>query len=271
MLTTMYALQPTIQKFRRAVHLTIKKGFLPPTPRLGGRMSNGFVYILEGKTRYDFGEYTIDAKAGDLLFLPKGSYYSMQIETERYSVIFANFNMTLPEDVTLRAEAFPATGRKNTENLFWKILNLWQLGSATMHTECLAVLYAIYADFLHATSKGYMPSLKYTRMDKAIQYIHAHLQDATLNVPQIAQSVQMSDGHFRRQFKETNGMSPVQYINMRRIALTKEKLRYTDFSISEIAEACGFSDLYYLSHLFKKEVGCSPSEYRIHHAEDPKI
>ena len=268
---TLYELQPTITGFRRAVSLTINKCFLPPTPIPGGRMSNGFIYIFEGRTHYDFGEYTIDVKPGDIIFLPKGTHYSMDILTDKYVVIFVNFDLAIPEDITLKAEAFPAAGGKGTENLFQKILTTWQMRSDIVRTECFGILYSIYTDFLRATWAGYLPSFKRSRMEKAIGYINEHLHDVSLNIPEIAKSLQMSDGHFRRQFKEVYGASPVQYINMRRISLIKEDLRYAVLSITQIAEKYGFSDIYYFSHMFKKEVGCSPGEYRKRHKQDSGI
>ena len=268
---TLYELQPAIIKFRRAVNLTINKCFLPPTPIPGGRMSNGFIYVLEGRTLYDFGEYTIEVKSGDIIFLPKGSSYSMDILTNKYAVIFVNFDLSLTEGATLKAQAFPASNGKNTEKLFQKILTTWQMHSDLVATECMATLYAIYTDFLRATWAGYLPFFKRERMEKAMSYINEHLHEPSLNIPAIAKNVQMSDGHFRRQFKEVYGTSPVQYINMRRIALIKEDLRYSVLSIAQIAEKYSFSDVYYFSHMFKKEAGCSPSDYRKRHKQDTSI
>lgn len=42
----------------------------------------------------------------------------------------------------------------------------------------------------------------------------------------------------------------------------KELLLGTDLNITEIAEACGFADLFYFSRMFKKRVGSSPRAYR---------
>ena len=42
----------------------------------------------------------------------------------------------------------------------------------------------------------------------------------------------------------------------------ERQLVETDLQISDIAMACGFNNLTSLSRSFKKQYGCSPSQYR---------
>ena len=56
---------------------------------------------------------------------------------------------------------------------------------------------------------------------------------------------------------------------MTRITQAQERLRYSNERLTDIAEALGFSTLYYFSVVFKKEVGVSPSEYRKRYSTDP--
>ena len=56
---------------------------------------------------------------------------------------------------------------------------------------------------------------------------------------------------------------------MARITQAQERLRYSNERLTDIAEALGFSSLYYFSVVFKKEVGTSPSEYRKRYSADP--
>ena len=45
------------------------------------------------------------------------------------------------------------------------------------------------------------------------------------------------------------------------IRLAKNLLSSGQFSVTQTAEHCGFSDVYYFSKVFKKETLCSPSKY----------
>jgi len=269
MLYALSELRPTIQTFHRGIGAILKKGFCPADKT--GRRNDGLVYILKGQTVYDFGEYTFEAKTGDLLYLAKGSIYSMNIRSQSYEVLIANFDFFAEDGTQFRSAAFPAPGGKSTEHLFRKLVSTWHMRSSTVKEECLASLYAIYADFLRATEEvGFLPTIKRQRMENAIQYINEHLHEKDLAVADIAKHIALSESYFRNSFKEAFSLSPVQYINMQRISRIKERLRYTAEPISGIADHFGFSSVYHFCHLFKKEVGCTPSEYRSKHAQYPK-
>ncbi len=46
-----------------------------------------------------------------------------------------------------------------------------------------------------------------------------------------------------------------------RMELARQLLSYTELSVTEIAERCGFKSIYYFSKYFKQTVGVAPSEY----------
>ena len=64
--------------------------------------------------------------------------------------------------------------------------------------------------------------------------------------------------HFRRNF----GMTPYRWLLERRIEKSKELLRATKTTITDIALDVGFSTPSHFSDQFRKLVGCSPREYR---------
>lgn len=58
------------------------------------------------------------------------------------------------------------------------------------------------------------------------------------------------------------GMSTGEYIINARVETAKRLLLSTTYSISQIAERCGFENVYYFSNLFKRYTGIQPSKYR---------
>jgi len=252
--------RPTVRIFYQAILADIKKGIYRSGPE--GRPSDAMILVLEGLVHYDLDDYSLDVKTGDFLFLSKGTVYNMHVKCDSYKVIIINFEFWKDEEIRLKSMVSPARVGKSTEKLFWKLLSDWQLHGPTVMEDCMSVLYRIYGEFLNATGSSYLSSVSRQRMNSALVYINEHLGDEDLSVPQIARAVHLSESHFRRSFKEAFQLSPIQYINTQRISKAKERIRYSSDSLSSIAEALGYSSVYHFSHVFKKEVGISPGEFR---------
>ncbi len=70
-----------------------------------------------------------------------------------------------------------------------------------------------------------------------------------------------------RLFKDELGMSPMKYLLSCRLNAVRQKLvdpKYSENTISEIAQDSGFSHLGRFSYYFKKHFGVSPREFRKH-------
>ncbi|WP_168120588.1 helix-turn-helix domain-containing protein [Paenibacillus sp. HB172176] len=68
--------------------------------------------------------------------------------------------------------------------------------------------------------------------------------------------------HLSKQFKQHIGYSPISYLIRVRIAFAKDKLKHTDMTIDEIAEAAGIEQTSHFIQLFKNREGCTPLAYR---------
>ncbi len=78
----------------------------------------------------------------------------------------------------------------------------------------------------------------------------------------IAGKLSLSPNYFGHLFKETVGVSVIDYILEIRIGRAKELLRNTEMKVYEVAAAAGFNDQRYFSLIFKKRSGLTPKEYR---------
>ncbi|MDE7272355.1 MAG: AraC family transcriptional regulator [Lachnospiraceae bacterium] len=100
------------------------------------------------------------------------------------------------------------------------------------------------------------------RAKQAMSYIREHyMEPIALN--DIATSILVSRSECCRCFKRSTGLSPIEYLMKYRITeATKHMHRKTHESISEIAGAVGFNNTSYFNKIFKKYIGCTPTEYR---------
>ncbi len=78
----------------------------------------------------------------------------------------------------------------------------------------------------------------------------------------LASSLFVSADYLRELFKGTFGDAPMHYLIQRRIDHARDLLRLTDLPVHEVAARCGIENPYYLSRLFRKVMGESPSAYR---------
>lgn len=78
---------------------------------------------------------------------------------------------------------------------------------------------------------------------------------------EIAQICGVSEGYFRKLFREYSGVNPIEFRQKHRIEKAKQLLLLDTHSIGEIADELNFSDIYHFSKTFKKITGISPQKY----------
>lgn len=84
---------------------------------------------------------------------------------------------------------------------------------------------------------------------------------SSLTNDQLAKQTEFSTSYFRKLFSDVYGISPLAYQRTLRINKAKEMLKSHTGSVSEIAAALGYSNIYDFSRVFKQETGISPSAY----------
>ena len=121
---------------------------------------------------------------------------------------------------------------------------------------------------LQTKAKGLLVSskdslIKDSRLGMVIQYIKENLTKKDLNVEILAKKACMSASHFHRKFKNTLGVSPIDYLNCEKVKFSK-KLIYQrkDLQLNEIAFLSGFNNVSYFIRKFKDFERITPSKYK---------
>lgn len=98
-------------------------------------------------------------------------------------------------------------------------------------------------------------------MENIVKTIETHFEDEQFSVDRLADHVNMSVSQLNRKLNALIDQPPGQLIRSLRLQRAADLLAQKAGSVSEICYSVGFSDNAYFSRAFKKQFGCSPSEY----------
>ncbi len=99
-------------------------------------------------------------------------------------------------------------------------------------------------------------------MKKVIQIIENHFEDDQFGVDKLASEINMSISQLNRKMNALIDQAPGYLIRSLRLQRAADYIKQNSGSIAEICYKVGFSDQAYFSRAFKKQFGCSPSEYK---------
>ena len=109
----------------------------------------------------------------------------------------------------------------------------------------------------NAKSSGKTPS--YIAACK--NYIAAH-RTKNIQIRDLSMAVGMSHSYLTKKFREHEGITIQQYIIREKIRAAANMLKFSDASISEIAEYLSFASQSHMGQYFKKIYNMTPKEYR---------
>ncbi|WP_256759927.1 response regulator [Cohnella sp. WQ 127256] len=95
----------------------------------------------------------------------------------------------------------------------------------------------------------------------AISYIQQHYR-VEISLQDVADHVHMSKNYFSEQFKRLTGLNFIDFVIQLRIHYAKQLLKTTSLRVYDIGAQAGFNSSKHFLKQFKREVGCTPADYR---------
>lgn len=226
-------------------------------------------YIREGEGWIRLRNRLYHPKPGQLVLLPAGMRLSYgRLNENGFGKYWCHFTaavgevnlfqmLDLPHCIDVRDEAW-------MENRFQALIEQYKNPSLTAPLRIKALLLEIVSAYMEEAlaDQGLklMPTTETGKINTVLQYVEEHLQEQ-MTVDELARLVHFHPNYFMQYFKTMLGLSPIAYINRKRMDKAKELLQDAGMSVTDVAEQVGL-ELYYFSRLFKKQTGLSPSEYR---------
>ena len=134
---------------------------------------------------------------------------------------------------------------------------------AGMHTssKLCALLSELIRDTRLVSGASHNKKIRTDIIENAIEFMDNNCC-RNLTLEEIADHVYLSRIYFHKLFVSATGRTPYQYLLERRLAYAKKLLITTDLTVGEITRECGFSSQSYFNQIFRRELGCTPIEYK---------
>ena len=97
-------------------------------------------------------------------------------------------------------------------------------------------------------------------VEKALHMIRE--SGGSTNLDELSEILFISKDYLRHLLTQATGRSPVKHLIDVRMERAAKMLSKGGVSVAEAAKACGFSDVYYFSRLFKRRFSIPPAAYR---------
>lgn len=236
---------------------------------------------IEKSYTYIFDDRTIILKEKEILFVPPDMLhkiagtrsgirfiYLFNVDFLQGLFDYGEFQKLIREPLLITPETHPEVYSLIFER-FMEINDLYFFYSTTVKE--IAIFSKLMDVFGMLMKKDYSDSLVVIQNDKQrevyikfkslVEWLAMHSSE-NVSMDEAATHVGYSKFHFARLFKEYTGMTFNDYQTTLKLKEVERQLADTDLQISDIAMSCGFNNLTSLSRCFKKQYGCSPSQFR---------
>ena len=147
------------------------------------RASHVLLFRFCGESRYRFGENTMLHREGEILFIPKGSSYSVRKACDGdASYIAVNFMAQAALEKPVKADI---SGLTDYRHLCTRLAGAVSPDTAAERYRQKALFYEALSLFCEASHPEYMTSGAYAIIEPAVEYLKTNLFDPVLKVGQL--------------------------------------------------------------------------------------
>ena len=225
-----------------------------------GRNFDALSFRFRADTEIKTEDRSLHIKDNSVCFFPAHLDYTRNSTVDEFIVIHFNSFDYFSKSIAFFYPPKP----EEIAPLFREILDCWTKKETGYRYRCTALLYTIFAKIREQYPA---PSRYDPRIEKGVLYIKENFTRVDLSVTDAAEVCNISEVYFRKLFKKQFGVSPKTYIINARIKYAVNLIESGYYSLSEIAEMCGFEDYKYFSSQFHRIKGVPPSKYSYNYKE----
>ena len=224
-------------------------------------------YVVSGKGKFWLENKTYPISPNDLIIVPPNTEHtelSYNANPLEYIVLGIEGITFLDSETSSSRDIYNYPERTELSNLLNLILKEVQDKQPGYHLVCQNLLDVLLIQIIRRQKLVPAP-ISFTKMTKECgqikQYLDSNYAD-NINLDSLAAMAHMNKYYLVHAFTKYTGLSPISYLNAKRLESSRNLLTSTDFSIAQIASSVGFSSQSYFSQAFRKEMNMTPNEYR---------
>ena len=212
----------------------------------------------QGSSVYRAGSGKFIADSNNILFIPKGVEYSLEVEESGECTII---EFDIQNEGVNNLCGYFIDNESDIIKTAKNIEHYWSLQGPAYHSKCLSELYSLITQISTIDSYTYSLAGKYRLIHRSVKFIENNFARQDLYTPMLAEMSGIGETYYRSIFISVFNMPPARYIQLYRVEKAKQLLLNSQGSIEDIAVAVGFANSSYFCKVFKSTTGLTPSEF----------
>ena len=229
---------------------------------------HNLIYVMQGRVTWVINGQSFPLKPNDLLIVPPYQRHHAVGQTQRVNLGSFHLSATLPGGRDVFAWlGLPAVRKVTRDNRLDRMLRLAVEMFENPHQGLMELMHG-WGELLMQTLIRYDAEqglLEPQPLDPIVANILEQLQDRLADPPTLEELGEVSGysaQHLNRLFKQTVGVTPLQYLLRLRMDRAAQLLVDGQWTVAAVGQAVGYDSPFYFSRVFRKHFGLSPSQYQ---------
>lgn len=238
-------------------------------------------YVLEGEGEFTINENTVAVEKGDLFIAKPNELHEIISSEKAYLAIYYWAYTLIPPSKTGNSDlarlfnAFALSEdiihkKSHTISVILTLLNRevkkkrigYEIFISTLTKQLIIETSRAYTKEITSKTEITLKSRDAFIVATIVQYLKDNYA-IQVNLKQVAAQVHLSERHVSRLFKREVGVTIIKYALGVRLNIAKQLLLDSNAPIYNVAYETGFTDAQHFSTVFRKNVGTSPSMFRL--------
>lgn len=236
-----------------------------------------FYYVLNGEGKFSIEDKMIDVKKDDFLIINSNVGHSIYPADINDDFLYISFGVD-----SIFVKKIDNEDSLEDDKYYYKKINKMkdtfldafieihdEFNSNDQYSKSMANAKA--SQFVITLLRNFDDGFTITndiKINKQIDYIKNFIDNnysEDIKLENLSRMAYMNKFHLISEFKQSYRVTPIEYLILKRIEVTKNLLISTNHSMEEISSIVGFNSQSYFNQVFKKKVGITPSQFRKNH------